>query len=329
MSTEELPASGRIPRPAEARQFLQVAKLFALPLMLLASSLSGKIKDAPSPYEKLVRSQGANLYTLAWPSATYKSVDIQEIHLTDGGADLTVVLRGRSAFDNSELWVQTLIKIRDGKFVDLRWNTHSPSLFRPGSTVDDLPAALRKLNEGRGPRDFIWKPRNAAEAAELRKQQAESKAFEARMTRRARAHRAKLQRLQERFRRGTIHLYNQLILKSSKYCWVKVAIHYKGLDGQWVTEGWWTVDGEEYGTWTDIMSIGSEIWLYAKSTRGEVWSGNGGNESLALPITPEHGFIQVENEVLTGPGLKVVPFFKLERIGASWSNQHFTFTCYR
>jgi hypothetical protein len=290
-------------------------------LVLLANILIVNSEAATS--EALVKSEGPNLFALAWPTAKYTGVEVKSIQSMTGGADLTIILRGKSTFDDSVLWAEAFVKIREGKFIDLRWGTHSPSLFSPGSTVSDLPHALDNINKGRAPRDFDKPPhRTPAEIASDRRREAEIQAFDAQMKNKLSAHQAKMERLAKGLKRSptTFHL------KASPYCTVYVAVHFQAFNGQWVTAGWFVVYGEE-DNWPEVYSIGSDVWLYAKTTQGQEWSG--GDKSRELPVISDRPFIRTGSEVLRGPGLQTVKFFKLDRVKYDSYARNFTFSCYR
>jgi hypothetical protein len=114
-------------------------------MLLLPGSLW--CSDSQSDFEQFVNSLGKSLYFLAWPTAQYEGVSFGGVTRNGDATDITFRLYGKSAFDDSSLWVDTVIEVRNGEITDLRWGQNNAILAAPGSTVKAMGEALRQLNQ--------------------------------------------------------------------------------------------------------------------------------------------------------------------------------------
>jgi hypothetical protein len=275
---------------------------------------AGEVASDPD-IEKLIQAQGPNLYALAWPTATYKSVRIEKIEPVDGGADVTVLLAGSSTFDETELWVRASVAVRNGIFTDLHWKDNSPSLFRPGSTVSDLSHSLDNINKGRGPRDSFH-----ASPAEIEAENRKWSAFDARMKKKLLAFQAETDRLQREKHTEPVWL----TIRTSPGCHVDYALHFKAADKRWVTLGWYRAYDADDDDYLILYPADLDIWVHVRAIKGKLWSDRP-ESPLSLPVIPVHSFIYREGETLEGPDLETAGFFKLY-IPRRGSSEH-TFGC--
>jgi hypothetical protein len=104
-------------------------------------------QDSRGVFKDYVDSLGKSLYFLAWPTAQYEGVSFGEVTPNGDGADVSFRLYGKSAFDDSSLWVDVVIVVRNGQIADLRWGRNNAILAQPGSTVKAMGEALAQLNE--------------------------------------------------------------------------------------------------------------------------------------------------------------------------------------
>lgn len=113
---------------------------------------------------QFVNAIGSTVYALAWPSATYRSVSLEGLDRRRNGADIKIRLDGISAFDDSSLWVDVVISVRDGEISDIRWGSHNAFWVPPGETVKALGVVLAELN-----REYSAAPSYASvDAAQVR-----------------------------------------------------------------------------------------------------------------------------------------------------------------
>jgi tetratricopeptide (TPR) repeat protein len=97
-------------------------------------------------YKDFIDGVGEMLYFLAWPSAAYESVSFGGVSAAYGGADVKVMLHGKSFFSEEPLWTEVVVQFRDGKVRDVKWGRNNARLAQPGSTVTALGEALVELN---------------------------------------------------------------------------------------------------------------------------------------------------------------------------------------
>ncbi|MES1242187.1 MAG: hypothetical protein ABUT39_11255 [Acidobacteriota bacterium] len=275
---------------------------------------AGEVASDPD-IEKLIQAQGPNLYALAWPTATYKSVRIEKIEPVDGGADVTVLLSGSSTFDETELWVRASVAVRNGLFTDLHWKDNSPSLFRPGSTVSDLAHSLDNINKGRGPRDSFH-----ASPAEIEAENRKWGAFDARTKKKILAFQAETDRLEREKHTEPVWL----TIRTSPGCSVNYALRFKAADKRWVTLGWYRAYDEDDEDYLILYPADLDIWVHVRAIKGKLWT-DVPEGPLSLPVIPVHSFIYREGETLEGPDLETAGFFKLY-IPRRGSTEH-TFGC--
>jgi hypothetical protein len=81
------------------------------------------------------------MYGLAWPTATYRTWEFRGITGNGGAIDLVIRLYGISAWDDSLLWTDAIIVIKDDQIVDLQFGDNNGT-FAPGSTVTELGQAF-------------------------------------------------------------------------------------------------------------------------------------------------------------------------------------------
>ncbi|MES1240630.1 MAG: DUF1036 domain-containing protein [Acidobacteriota bacterium] len=118
-------------------------------LLALVGLLAGAPRlraDDDSSYRGFVNSVAKSLYFLAWPTATYESVEFGDVDFVSSGADVSFRLHGKSAFDDGPLWVDVVIEVRNGDITDLRWGRNNAILAQPGSTIKYMAQELARIN---------------------------------------------------------------------------------------------------------------------------------------------------------------------------------------
>ena len=132
---------GIMPRIAlsPALAFLCIA--LCLPISASASQQSeGEIKT-------FLDGIGEALYAFAWPTATYKGIQLQDIDSNpSGGLDVTLLVHGISAFSGDSLWTEVIITLQNWDITNLRWGRNNALLSPPGATVTALGEVLEELN---------------------------------------------------------------------------------------------------------------------------------------------------------------------------------------
>ncbi len=296
------------------RAIMSRGTIVILSILLEALALDATALAASSgvDVEKLIRKNGGNIYFLAWPSAKFSKVDIENITTTTHGVGATVVLTGKSAFADAEIWVRALIEVRNGKFFDLHWKEHSRTLFPPGFSMSKtMKEELDSINRGHGRLDFRTSP---AEAEASRKRW---EAFDSLMKMRFKIHRETMGRLR---RKNPNVSYLHFKSSSQRCSRLPVAVHYQALHGRWVTMGWKSTHDEDY---LSVRNLSSDIWIYARNARV---TERPPEELLHLPVVPGRNFIRTGDEDLVGPGVETVPFFKMYRHGRR-SSMTAVFSC--
>jgi hypothetical protein len=104
-------------------------------------------EDTSSEYKKLGDAIGKTLYFFAWPTATYERATFGGLGSTPTGVNVVFRLHGRSAFDDSYLWTDVAVQIRNWQIVDLKWGQNNAALIPPGATMKALGEALKDLNQ--------------------------------------------------------------------------------------------------------------------------------------------------------------------------------------
>jgi len=87
------------------------------------------------------------IYSLAWPTATYKDWHMEWPEKdADGGYDLVVKISGLSGFDQSDLWLKLAIAIRSGNIDHYNVLDHNGAI-PPFFTVAVVGTLVEKFNE--------------------------------------------------------------------------------------------------------------------------------------------------------------------------------------
>jgi uncharacterized membrane protein len=125
-----------------------LASVFLLELISLLA-YTPSLLAAESTYRGFVDSVAESLFFLAWPTATYESVEFGDVEFLSSGADVSFRLHGKSSFDDGPLWVDVVIEVRNGEITDLRWGRNNAVLAQPGSTIKALAEELDRINNER------------------------------------------------------------------------------------------------------------------------------------------------------------------------------------
>lgn len=105
------------------------------------------LSENTSWYKEFVNSVGEILYAAAWPTATYESVSFEGVENIQGNIYLKIKLYGRSAFDDSSLWTEVIVKIQNGEIKDVYWGKHNAIIAKPGETVAAFGQLISDLNK--------------------------------------------------------------------------------------------------------------------------------------------------------------------------------------
>ena len=142
-----------------------VLSLIAVPQVASAS--------AETQARSFVEGAAAMIYACAWPTATYESVSFLSLGRAEGGYDAVFRLIGKSAFDDSDLWVDLAFEFRNGELHDMHVMRHNAILVPPfetckamGKLLDDLIKESQSQKPGRqDPRPSAGRQNNSSTAA--------------------------------------------------------------------------------------------------------------------------------------------------------------------
>lgn len=119
--------------------------LAAVWLLVLASGLFGQTRTDESGYRSFVNSIGKLMFFYAWPSDTYDHVEMGDIRWAENGADVSVVLYGKSWLEG-RVWTEVVASIRNGSVTDIRFGRNN-GMVPPGATMGALGGLLKSLND--------------------------------------------------------------------------------------------------------------------------------------------------------------------------------------
>ena len=122
-------------------------------LLVLVSAVSLRAQNAgnaPDPNDQqgisnLLGSIAEGVYKLAWPTATYRKFSINRIELAEHGFDILFTLDGQSGLDQSDLWVQIALPVRDGSFQKFQVRDDNHILVPPFATSTAIASATAEL----------------------------------------------------------------------------------------------------------------------------------------------------------------------------------------
>jgi hypothetical protein len=83
---------------------------------------------------------------MAWPTASYRRVTVDDVQALDDGARVAFTLHGISGLDGSALWVQVYVEVRSGRITRLEWGNYN-GFFAPGTAINIMAEVLANLNE--------------------------------------------------------------------------------------------------------------------------------------------------------------------------------------
>ena len=98
-------------------------------------------------YQNFVNGVASTIYAAAWPTASYRSAALSGISPRSNGADIAVRLYGISAFDQSSLWTDVVIQVRNGAIKDISWGSNNAFLARPGETLTAMSGLAAELTQ--------------------------------------------------------------------------------------------------------------------------------------------------------------------------------------
>jgi hypothetical protein len=96
----------------------------AAPITAPAVAQTGQL-DRPA-YRRLADGMASVVYLVAWPTATYKRIELNDVDVTSDGAIVTFRLHGASAFADGDLWVDVRLHMRSsGEVTRLEWGDYN------------------------------------------------------------------------------------------------------------------------------------------------------------------------------------------------------------
>lgn len=106
--------------------------------------------NAPDPNDEqgisnFLGSIAAGVYKLAWPTATYREFKFNGVEPAQGGFDILFTLDGISGIDQSDLWVQIALPVRNGSFQQFRVKDDNHILVPPFATSSAIASATADL----------------------------------------------------------------------------------------------------------------------------------------------------------------------------------------
>jgi hypothetical protein len=117
--------------------------VIALAVTIMAAPAWAQTGSEKRWYERFVDGVAGFVYNVAWPTATYRSVELGSVEFVPGGADVSFRLHGKSAFAEGDLWLDVVMMVRSGAIEDLKWGRHN-GFFPPGLTTATM---LEVINE--------------------------------------------------------------------------------------------------------------------------------------------------------------------------------------
>jgi hypothetical protein len=102
---------------------------------------------AESSWDKFVHDIGQSVYFFAFPTATYKGVELTAIRQGTNGTDVVFKVYGISAFDGDSLWTEVITTVKNSSVVDLRWGANNAILAKPGETMKSIGKLLEDINK--------------------------------------------------------------------------------------------------------------------------------------------------------------------------------------
>src|ERR1700733_5778622 len=103
-------------------------------LLLLCGGTARAQSSDEAWYRRAMNSAGKLMYFCAWPTDTYDHMEFGEIQRKPGGADVSVILYGRSWLEG-DLWVEVVAEFRNGRMTKMSFGRYSDkALIKPGTT---------------------------------------------------------------------------------------------------------------------------------------------------------------------------------------------------
>jgi hypothetical protein len=138
-----------IPAARGSRRRYFLALLLSATLTGGATAASAQSATDRAWYARFVDGVAALTYNIAWPTATYRDVEVSTVTPAEGGADVAFRLHGKSAFADGDLWLDVIMHVRDGRVAGLDWGENN-GFFPPGLTtsavLEGLNSAMKQAN---------------------------------------------------------------------------------------------------------------------------------------------------------------------------------------
>lgn len=139
------------------------------------------------------------------------------------------------------------------------------------------------------------------------------------------ARRDRIALLAERYEDGETRRYDKIELHNACKFKIAVAVHYRDLDDEWITRGWWNVEPGETTT-TDAMTRNAYVYFFAENqSEGRSWNGDGDEHALELK-TVDNRFDHLRDDPWVYDQPRTVSFFR-RHTGEEWTDHVETFEC--
>lgn len=222
----------------------RVLLLTILGTVLVSATVYAATSDEEEEAEGFVRSVAATVYGLAWPTAIYESFTFRSMDPAPNGYDIKVKLEGKSSFGGGDLWMEIVLELRNGTLNDVRVDRHNALLAPPFATAQAVGELVAELaEESFGDQQPAYQP-----PAQLAQEQT-----------------------------GGSRGFPFLVSNNCRHP-VRIAIHYRQLNGDWQSGAWWNLDAGESSYLASggarVLTDNSIFYYYAEAQDGSFyWSG--------------------------------------------------------
>jgi hypothetical protein len=108
------------------------------------------VNGSPSTVDEVrsfVNSVAKGIYFAAWPTATYRSVALDDVQFAANGFDASIKLSGKSAFGGGDLWLKLVFVVRNGQLIDIRVGENNAILAQPFQTSATFLKAIKDAED--------------------------------------------------------------------------------------------------------------------------------------------------------------------------------------
>ncbi len=232
----------------------QLLALLSLALACLIFPVSVQASSTEEQEARsFVQSVAATVYGLAWPTATYESFKFKSLDRVSNGNDIRVKLSGTSSFGGGDLWMEIVLELRNGTLNDVHVANHNALLAPPFATsqaIGELVAELAEETFGdqQQPSHLVSPPPLTSGSS------------------------------------GSRTGFPFYVKNNCRHP-VRIAIHYRQVNGQWHSEYWWTFDPGQSSylasDGTRLLTNNSIFYYYAEAQDGSFYW-NGGQQEFSV-----------------------------------------------